>query len=107
MASNPQPTFRQTMTRLIFGEPRGDLFSRVSFLIVTTGIVAFAWGAGPEFREQWGPLLLGMIGPVWAESLAETLPARFWKLAGGIRILGWVGGLTLLILSLFGSLTSR
>ncbi|MBI5298599.1 MAG: hypothetical protein HY869_24250 [Chloroflexi bacterium] len=101
MESNPQPTFRQTMTRLIFGEPQGDLFSRVSFLIVTAGIVAFAWGAGPEFRGQWGPLLLGMISPVWAESLAETLPAKLWKLAGGIRILGWVGGLVLMIPFLF------
>ncbi len=85
------PPFHAVLSRLIFSEPNGGIFSWIMFLLITGSILGFICLADWEFIKWGGVFILGLAGSGWAESLAEILPRRQWKLAGAIRILGWSG----------------
>jgi hypothetical protein len=80
--------------RLFFSEPYGGALAWIQFLSFTGGIIGLALIIGHDFITQWGwklpILLLGGFAIPWCESLAEILPKRYWKLAGIIRIAGWI-----------------
>jgi hypothetical protein len=79
----------------LFSEPQGGPVNWVLFLIVTASVAIWPI-IDSGFFTQFGALLLTIFSISWFESLAEVLPKKQWKLAGCLRILGWVvflGGL--------------
>jgi hypothetical protein len=87
--------FPAVINRLFFSEPQGGRLNWILFLLGTASVLI--WPViDPGFFAQFGMLFIWMASIFWFESLAEIFPKGQWKLAGIVRILGWVifwGGL--------------
>lgn len=81
---------RFILFKMFFSEPYGGALAWIQFLSFTGGMIGLALIVGHDFITQWGWYFLGGFAIPWCESLAEILPKRYWKLAGIIRIIGWI-----------------
>jgi hypothetical protein len=86
---NKKPSPSEIIRHMLFSEPRGGWQSWILFLVVTGSV--FIWFIiDPIFFTQYGYFFVPLLSISWFESLAEILPRDQWKLAGILRILGWL-----------------
>ncbi len=85
-----RPNPRMVLFRMFFSEPHGGTSAWLQFSFFTIGSAVLTVIIGYDFMRQWGGLLLGGLAVPWCEFLAEVLPKKQWKLAGMIRMAGWI-----------------